>query len=177
MAGVEARDAGNVMSDIVEKWGEPVAERGFAQIPNYLLLANQFLDPRLSPVELLVLIQLTGTWWRKADLPFPSVATLATRCGVSGRQVQRAIAQLEKRELLKRVPRRSQGIIASNAYDLAPLVTILERIAKAFPNAFPRKTRALVEETAENIIAPSQKTTSKKRVLIVKRRSIKGDAQ
>jgi hypothetical protein len=131
------------MSDVAEKWGEAVAGRGFAQIPNYLLLANQFLDPRLSPIELLLLVQLVGTWWRKGELPFPSVATLATRCGVSGRQIQRAIAQLEKRELVKRVSRRAQGLIASNAYDLAPLVTLLERVAKAFPNAFPRKPRSV----------------------------------
>ena len=43
------------MNDIAEKWGRPVAERGFAQIPNYLLLLNQFLgrENRLAPVELL----------------------------------------------------------------------------------------------------------------------------
>lgn len=131
------------MSDVANKWGETVAARGFAQIPNYLLLANQFLDPRLSPIELLVLLQLVGTWWRKDDLPFPSVATLAARCGVSGRQIQRAVGQLEKREMLKRVNRRAQGIIASNAYDLRPLADFLERIAKAFPNAFPRSQRTL----------------------------------
>lgn len=131
------------MSDVSEKWGENVAGRGFAQVPNYLLLANQFLDPKLSPVELLVLIQLVGAWWRKDDLPFPSVATLATRCGVSGRQIQRAVGQLERREVLKRVSRRAQGLIASNAYDLSPLVVLLERVAKAFPNAFPRKPKSV----------------------------------
>lgn len=140
------------MSDVEDKWGELVAQRGFAQVPNYLLLLNQFLDPRLSPVELLLLLQLVGSWWRKGDLPFPSVATLAARCGVSSRQIQRALSQLEKREMLKRVPRRAQGIIASNAYDLAPLVAWLERVAKAFPNEFPRKRRAGVT-TADRAIA------------------------
>jgi len=130
------------MSDVADKWGEAVAGRGFAQIPNYLLLANQFLDPRLSPVELLVLLQLVGAWWRKSDLPFPSVTTLATRCGVSSRQIQRAVGELEKRELLKRVSRRAQGIIASNSYDLSPLVAFLERVSKAFPNEYPRKLRS-----------------------------------
>jgi hypothetical protein len=132
-----------IASDITEKWGESVSSRGFAQIPNYLLLANQFIEPRLSPIELLVLVQLVGTWWRKDSLPFPSISTLAIRCGVSGRQIQRAVGELEKRELLKRISRRSQGIIASNAYDLAPLVVLLNRIAKTFPNAFPRKPRSV----------------------------------
>lgn len=133
----------NNMSDIVEKWTKPVAERGFAQIPNYLLLINQFLDKdaRLSPVELLVLIQLAGAWWRKPDLPFPSMRTLSVRCGVSERQIHRAIARLEQIGLIKKVSRRSKGIIASNAYDLTPLVSILSEIAKLYPNEFPRNVQ------------------------------------
>lgn len=128
------------MSDIAEKWGEPVAQRGFAQVPNYLLLLNHFLakEDRLTPVELLVLIQLVGSWWRKDSLPFPSMATLAVRCGVSSRQIQRAMNRLEQLELVRRVSRRDRGIISSNAYDLSPLVEVLEQIAKAYPNEFPR---------------------------------------
>ena len=119
--------------------GRPVAERGFAQLPNYLLFINQFLDKdhRLSPVEVLVLFQLVGTWWKKGDLPFPSMGTLAVRCGVSDRQIQRAVNELEKVGLIKRVNRRIKGIISSNAYDLSPLVSILEEIAKAFPQPIP----------------------------------------
>ncbi len=129
------------MSDIAEKWGKTVAERGFAQVPNHLLLLNQFLseEGRLSPVELLVLMQLVGSWWRVNELPFPSMRTLAMRCGVSERQILRAVTRLEKLGLLKRVNRRSKGIIAANSYDLQPLVATLQQVAKAFPNEFPRK--------------------------------------
>lgn len=129
------------MSDVANKWGVEVAERGFTQIPNYLLLLNQFLDKehRLSPVELLVLFQLAGAWWKKDALPFPSMSTLAIRCGVSERQIQRAVNQLEKVGLIRRVKRRNSGIIASNAYDLSPLVSILAEVSKAFPTDFPRR--------------------------------------
>lgn len=143
-----------IMSDVANKWGTPVAERGFAQVPNYLLLLNQFLnkESKLSPVELLVLMQLVGSWWRKDALPFPSMGTLATRCGVSSRQIQRAINRLEKAGLVQRVNRRSQGIISSNAYDLQPLVSLLGEIAKAFPNDFPRKVdKATVEEISAKV--------------------------
>jgi hypothetical protein len=128
------------MSEITEKWGKAVGERGFSQIPNYLLLFNHFLDSehKLSPVELLVILQLVGSWWKKGDLPFPSMRTLAIRCGVSERQIQRAVNRLVQLELLRRVNRRTKGLIASNAYDLAPLVTFLNTVAKAFPNEFPR---------------------------------------
>ncbi|CCE98469.1 hypothetical protein SFHH103_03978 (plasmid) [Sinorhizobium fredii HH103] len=131
------------MSDMVEKWGQTVAERGFAQIPNYLLLLNSFIDPdkRLSPVELVILFQLVGAWWQKENMPFPSMATLAVRAGVSERQIQRAITRLVKDGFIARIKRRSQGIIASNAYDLSPLVELLEKVAAAFPNEFPRTVR------------------------------------
>lgn len=146
------------MSDIAEKWGETVARRGFAQIPNYLLLLNQFLDRerRLSPVELLVLLQLVGSWWRKDALPFPSMGTLAARCGVSDRQIQRAINRLVQLELISRVNRRTKGIIASNAYDLTPLTAFLSEVAKAFPNEFPRGLdRTKVTELSARLPGPA----------------------
>ena len=129
--------------DMVEKWGEEVAKRGFSQVPNYLIMLNQFIDEdkRLSPLELLILIELVGVWWKKEELPYPSMKTLAVRCGTSERQVVRAISRLEKDELLKREKRRSKGLISSNAYDLLPLVERLREVAKAFPNAFPRTIR------------------------------------
>jgi DNA-binding transcriptional regulator YhcF (GntR family) len=131
-----------LVSDVADKWGVEVAKRGFTQLPNYLLLINQFLDRehRLSPVEFLVVIQLVGSWWRKSELPFPSMGTLAKRCGVSDRQIQRSVNKLVEKGFLARTKRRGEkGIIASNAYDLQPLVAVLGIIAKAFPNEFPRK--------------------------------------
>lgn len=136
------------MSDIVEKWGRPVAERGFAQIPNYLLLLNLFLDEdrKLSPLELLILLQLVGTWWKKSDKPFPSMRTLATRCGVSERQIQRSINNLVKIGLIVREKRKSKGLISSNAYNLEPLVVVLEEVARSYPNEFPRRVHRDVAE-------------------------------
>jgi DNA-binding transcriptional regulator YhcF (GntR family) len=129
------------MLEITDKWGKEVAERGFAQIPNYLLQINRFLDKdrRFTPIELLVLLQLTGAWWKKDSKPFPSMGTLATYCGASSRQIQRAVNRLEERGFLGKESRRSKGVIASNAYDLEPLAVLLQEVAKAFPNDFPRK--------------------------------------
>lgn len=155
------------MSGMVEKWGYAVAERGFAQIPNYLLLLNAFIDEdrRLTPVELLVLIQLVGAWWQKEKLPFPSMATLAIRAGVSERQVQRAVARLIKDRFIERVKRRTHGIIASNAYDLSPLAELLEEVAKAYPNEFPRTIRRkpIAAESEESLVKPKKKIIIKSR--------------
>jgi predicted transcriptional regulator len=148
------------MSAIAHKWGDAVARRGFAQLPNYLLLINQFLDEesRLSPVELLLLVQLVGTWWKREEMPFPSVHTLAVRCGVSDRQIQRGLGSLERRELVKREKRRSKrGIIASNSYNLKPAVEFLELIAEAFPNEYPRQLEKVSFAAAKE---PTEATSS-----------------
>jgi DNA-binding transcriptional MocR family regulator len=143
------------MSEVASKWGVKVAERGFSQLPNYLTLINQYIDPdrRLSSLELLLLIQLSGSWWKKAEMPFPAMRTLAVRCGASERQVLRAISHLEELNLLKRVKRRSGSLIASNAYDLSPLVTFLEEIAQAYPNEFPRNVRPV---KAAEVLKPEE---------------------
>lgn len=128
------------MSEVSDKWGSSVAQRGFSQIPNSLLLLNQFADPKLSPLELLLLIELSGMWWKRDEPPYPSMKTLAIRCGASERQVARAIKRLEEIPLLTREKRRSKGIISTNAYNLTPLAEALEVVAKAFPTKFPRKS-------------------------------------
>lgn len=120
-----------------------MAGRGFAQVPNYLLLLNQFLaeDKRLSPTELLILMQLVGAWWRKDEMPYPALKTLAVRSGVSDRQAQRAVTRLEEEGYLRREKRKRGRLIASNAYNLEPLVSVLNEVAKAFPNEAPRRIR------------------------------------
>ncbi|HEX3919143.1 MAG TPA: helix-turn-helix domain-containing protein [Caulobacteraceae bacterium] len=162
------------MVAMAEKWGEGVAGRGFAQIPNYLLLLNNFLerDDRLKPVELLVLLQLVGTWWRKGELPFPSVSTLAVRCGTSTRQIQRALAHLESIGMLRRVKRRRQGIIASNAYDLEPLTEMLGEIAVTYPNDFPRRIRPATEAAATVIEDRPAKKPPVKKLRLIKRTAV-----
>ncbi|WP_416366252.1 helix-turn-helix domain-containing protein [Sphingomonas aerolata] len=82
-------------------------------------------------------------------MPFPSMKTLAVRSGVSERQVQRAINRLDELGLMKRVKRKTKGIIASNAYDLNPLTEILSEVASAFPNEFPRKIRLVREDSSK----------------------------
>ena len=117
-----------------------MAERGFAQVQNYLLLLNQFLgrEHKLTPTELLILIQLVGSWWKKDALPFASMSTLATRCGVSARQVQRAVTRLEKMGVLQRVSRRTRGIISSNAY-VGSASQLAWRGCEALPQSIPAK--------------------------------------
>ncbi|MGB4101924.1 MAG: helix-turn-helix domain-containing protein [Alphaproteobacteria bacterium] len=147
------------MQDILSKWGGAVAERGFAQIPNYLLQINLFVhdDHKLSPTEMLVLLQLVASWWKKDQMPFPSMRTLSERSGISERQVQRAIKGLEIKGYLKRTKSKLKGIIASNTYDLIPTVDMLRTVAEHYVNKHPRNIKnknllalSIVEQPPKN---------------------------
>jgi len=130
---------------MLEKWGMPVVERGFTQVPNILLQVNMFVhdDHKLSSTELLVLLLLVATWWEKDEMPFPSMRTLSDRSGISERQVQRAIKALEEKGYLVKFKKKlKKTVVASNGYDLNPTVQILSDIANHYNNKAPREIHA-----------------------------------
>jgi len=99
-------------------------------------------------------------------MPFPSMSTLAARCGVSSRQIQRSINKLENIGLISRVKRRDKGIVSSNAYDLKPLVDILGLIAQQFPNEFPRNvSKEQVQRISSSLQTQAEKRPRRKLVL------------
>lgn len=114
-----------------EKWGDKVIDLGFCILPSLLLRAQRRL--RLSPTQLAVLIQLADFWWDAGRKPFPKKADLAQRLGLSERQVQRYIAELEEAGFVKRIERRAshRGKI-SNEYDLQGLVDKLAKLEPEF---------------------------------------------
>jgi len=126
------RGAGNGAS--ADKWGAKVIALGFCILPSLLLRAQRRL--RLSPTQLAVLIQLADFWWDAGRKPFPKKADLAQRLGLSDRQVQRYIAELEEAGFVKRIERRAshRGKI-SNEYDLQGLVDKLAAIEPDFREA------------------------------------------
>ena len=117
-----------------DKWGAKVIALGFCMLPSLLLRAQRRL--KLSPTQLAVLIQLADFWWDAGRKPFPKKADLAERLGLSDRQVQRYIAELEEEGFLKRIERRAthRGKI-SNEYDLQGLVDKLAAIEPDFREA------------------------------------------
>lgn len=133
------------MSDVLSKWGAEVAKRGFAQVPHYLIQINQFVhdDHQLSGAEMFVLLQLVASWWKRDQMPFPSIKTLAERTALSERQVQRTIRALEEKGYLKREKKKVDTVIASNVYNLEPTVQILQTVAKHFENKHPRNIKRI----------------------------------
>lgn len=66
-------------------------------------------------------------WWKPDELPYPSQESISNRIGVSKRTVQRAVAELEKSELLivERTAKDHPKFRGRNKYDLSPLISIL----------------------------------------------------
>ena len=113
------------------KWGKLVMGLGFCIVPSLLLRAQQRL--KLNPTELAVLMHLADYWWDVDRKPYPSKKTLGERLGLSPRQVQRYIANMEAAGLVKRVERTAwhRGKL-SNEYDLSGLVKRLKELEPEF---------------------------------------------
>lgn len=117
------------MNSVAEQWHGPLTA-----VPNYLLYLNQYLDrdDRVSSTGMAVLLHLVADW--DEDWPSISKAAIARRLGLSARQVQRALTELENKELIARVVQRDRkrGRLA-NSYDLSKLIALLQMIAAEHP--------------------------------------------
>ena len=113
------------------KWGRPVMDLGFCIIPSLLLRAQARLG--LNPTQLTLLMHLADYWWDVDRKPYPSKKTLGERVGLSARQVQRYIAELEAAGLVQRIERVAahRGKL-SNEYDLSGLVARLKELEPEF---------------------------------------------
>lgn len=114
-----------------DKWGRAVMQLGFSIIPSLLLRAQQRLG--LNPTQLAVLLQLADYWWDHRRKPYPSKQALSERLGLSPRQIQRHIADLEQAGLVTRIERTAvhRGKL-SNEYDLSGLVERLQKLEPEF---------------------------------------------
>jgi hypothetical protein len=117
------------MTSISTKWGNAL-EAGFQQIPDVLIRAQRILG--LDPLDLVILLNITMHWWEDDDLPYPRPSMIAKRIGVSTRTVERRLADLAQRGLVKRLPSetRKDGV-AIRRFELSGLVHRLEALAEA----------------------------------------------
>jgi hypothetical protein len=106
-----------------EKWTKAVMDAGYTIVPWVLLTKQDELG--LDPLDMNILLQLAAQWFKAGGLCTPAKGTLATRLDVHPRTVQRRIAKLEKRRLLKRVTRMGADGQLSNDHDLKPLAAAL----------------------------------------------------
>lgn len=130
-----------------DKFGPAVMKHGYTMLPNLLMQAQGAL--KISPPQFNVLIQLIQHWWDADKDPHPAKDTIARRMGLSGRQVQRYLTELEDGGFIKRIERFSgRKAQTSNGYSLDGLVAKLEKIEPDFRKvAELRKQRQKKVET------------------------------
>jgi hypothetical protein len=117
-----------------KKFGKPVMDVGYCITPSLLMKAQARIG--LNPVQFNIVMQLLDQWWSAERRPWPAKATLAERMGMSDRQIQRQIAEMEGVGLIKRIPRTSPGKgKTSNEYDLSGLVKKLKELEPEFTKA------------------------------------------
>lgn len=104
---------------------------GFTQIP-IALLRELVRAAKLKPIHFAILTDLLGYWFYEGRDPFPGQATVAADIGAGKTAVKEAMARLESLGLVRRERRylKSNGNRTSDQYDLRPLISVLQDIAK-----------------------------------------------
>ncbi len=144
------RERDNLPRKMLEKWGAPVTEQGYTQVPNLLLKGQRRLGLNLS--QLAVIIHLMSYWWTVGRNPFPSKQKLHEQIGLSPRQIQRILSDLDELGLVKRIVRSSSAKARlANEYDFSGLIAKLEDIAVDF-----RETEKQVREKRKSVIVPTR---------------------
>lgn len=121
-------------SAVYAKYGE-ASIAGFQAVPDLLLKHQGAL--RLSPTDLVVLLNVLMHWWYPTKKPFPRSSTIAKRMGLTPRTVQRSLQQLEELGLLA----REKDEAGRTILDPAPLVKKLSALAKTDPDYQIRRMR------------------------------------
>lgn len=127
-----------------KKWGRAVMSHGYCIFPSILLQAQGRLG--VSAQEMVVLLQLAEHWWKFANKVYPAKDVIAQRVGLSTKQVQRHIKQLEELKLVQRRERyRTGGSRTTNEYDLSGLVAKLKAIEPDFAEL--KRLKAAVKQS------------------------------
>lgn len=107
-------------------------------LPNLLLQAQGRL--KIKPAPFNVLVQIVFHWWDADKDPYPAKETIARRMGLSARQVQRYLTELEDAGFIKRIERYSgKKAQLANGYSLDGLVEKLKEIEPEFKKMAEQK--------------------------------------
>lgn len=101
-------------------------------VPSSLLSINKVTKDsnfRISPTEIIIVLHLISiSHHKKSNFPEASKSWLAEEMGLSPRQIQRALSNLEEKGLISKISRYENNLRLSNQYDLSGLFRILDSI-------------------------------------------------
>lgn len=134
---------------IVEKWGEPALEMGWTAIPTTLFFLQNQLE--ITPLGMNIILNLVTHWWSVNENPYPAQEALAARMGVSKRSIQREMKTLIDQGLISKKPSSTSHpkYRGRNAYDLSPLVKILEELSPPLVASMKKRKDAASRSTSD----------------------------
>ncbi len=111
------------------RFGDEILQAGFTSVPNLLLRYQARLE--ITASEFNFILQVWYHWWNDQD-PYPSLATIGTRMGLSRRQVRRYSESLRDKGLLIVRERTTQGQgQVTSEYDFTPLLGQLRSLYRS----------------------------------------------
>lgn len=141
-----------------KKWSKALMDPGWTAFPSVIL--ENLDELGLKPIDATILMYLSTHWWTADNLPRPSKFSIAKAVGIQSRSVQRRIANLEKKGLIKRVEHRIPGKGSRpNSYSFAGLI-------KA---AIPLASKKAEEIAQRRAIAAAKKLTQRPKLTLVKK--------
>ena len=114
---------------IEKKWGKPLTAAGWTAIPNVIFERAQAFP--LEPLDIVIILNLAGYWWKAGNDPYPSKASLPAAIGVTARTIMRRIAAMEKAGFIERIERKTaRGGNLTNQYSLKGLIEAAKPFAE-----------------------------------------------
>jgi hypothetical protein len=154
VAEQKKKSAINAVKTNEKKWGKSLMEAGWTAFPSTILQNQQALG--LDALDINIILYLSTYWWESENKPHPAKKTIALDLGVDPRTVQRRIAKLEAKGLVRREYRKDKnegnntnkyhfdGLIkASEPHALAKLDSIESRKASKNARKLPPKLKAV----------------------------------
>jgi DNA-binding transcriptional ArsR family regulator len=130
-----------------EKWSKELMAAGWTVLPSMILEKQHALG--LDAIDINIIAHLSIYWWKKANLPHPSVATMATAIGVKPRTIQKHIKAMEASGFITRHERRQKGQGSkTNLYSFEGLIKAVTPYAKEKTAAIAERSRKDADRVA-----------------------------
>ncbi|WP_375462170.1 helix-turn-helix domain-containing protein [uncultured Enterovirga sp.] len=121
------------------RWGDAV-DPGMLIVPAILLRHQQRLG--LTPLEMLLVLNIVAEWDEPNELPSPRPSVLAKRIGTSPRTIQRAITKLAQAGLVERRPSETCRGMTVRRFDLSGLRKRLQELSLPQARVRPDASKA-----------------------------------
>jgi DNA-binding MarR family transcriptional regulator len=129
-----------------EKWSKELMAAGWTVLPSMILEKQHALG--LDAIDINIIAHLSIYWWKKANLPHPSVATIAKAVGVKPRTIQKHIKAMEASGITRHERRQTGQGSKTNLYSFEGLIKAVTPYAQEKIAAIAERSKKDVERVA-----------------------------